>query len=256
MQIEAEVIKALASAKSKGNTVVLEGKMDRKLYTKVDEVLQAAGFNWNRKAKAHVHERADVDAEETIDRIVVAGEIEVASDIGFFPTPEDLAQRLVVAAEVAAGHLVLEPSCGNGRIVDAILAAGGKVTVCERVTAMRDRMIERLATESALLEVMMDDDFMDVEPHEEFDRVVMNPPFRKVGKGDHLDHVIHAFKMLKSGGILVSVLPAGIDFREDRRHREVRDLILAHGSIEALPAGSFKESGTGVNTVMIKMVKP
>lgn len=251
MQIEAEVIKALSTAKSSGNKVILEGSLDRKLYVKVDEVLQAAGFSWNRKLKAHVHERADVNAEETIDRIVVAGEIEVASDIGFFETPEALADQLVELAEVKPGMSVLEPSAGNGRIVKAALKAGAMVSCCEQGVAMRERLLRI----EGIVEVLGEEDFMDVNAPGEFDRVVMNPPFRKVGKGDHLDHVRHAFGMLKEGGILVSVLPAGIDFRTDRRHTEFRTWVESVGMLQPLPAGSFKESGTGVNTIVIKVVR-
>ena len=83
----------------------------------------------------------------------------------------------------------------------------------------------------------------------------MNPPFCKVGLGDHLDHVQRAYDMLVPDGVLVSVLPASVTFRQDRRYAGFRDWVLANGEITPLPANSFKASGTNVNTVVVKMTK-
>jgi type I restriction-modification system DNA methylase subunit len=67
-----------------------------------------------------------------------------------------------------------------------------------------------------------------------------------------IDHVMHAFKFLKPGGKLVSVMSAGITFRQDRKAVAFREMLEAHnGQIIPLPEGSFKESGTGVNAVIV-----
>jgi 16S rRNA G1207 methylase RsmC len=104
-------------------------------------------------------------------------------------------------------------------------------------------------------------DFLDVsfEPVAEknkFDRVVMNPPFLKVGKGDQLDHVQHALKMLKRGGELASIMSAGVEFRQDKRYVAFRDWVYSHaGTIERLPSRSFHASGTDVETVVVRVVR-
>lgn len=87
----------------------------------------------------------------------------------------------------------------------------------------------------------------------QFDAVVMNPPFEKQAD---IDHVLHAYKMLKPGSRLVSVMAAGITFREDKKAKGLRELINnSGGKIISLPDGAFKESGTMVRTVIVVLPK-
>jgi hypothetical protein len=77
------------------------------------------------------------------------------------------------------------------------------------------------------------------------DRIVMNPPF--AGNAADIKHVEHALTKLKDGGRLVSVVANG------PRQRE-KLMLLASDWID-LPAGSFKEQGTGVNTAIVVIDK-
>jgi ParB family transcriptional regulator, chromosome partitioning protein len=87
-----------------------------------------------------------------------------------------------------------------------------------------------------------------------FDRVIANPPFEKQAD---IDHVLHAWAHLKPGGRLVSVMSAGVTFREDRKTRAFRDFLNEHGAlVETNPEGAFKESGTGVSTVLVAITRP
>jgi 16S rRNA G1207 methylase RsmC len=76
---------------------------------------------------------------------------------------------------------------------------------------------------------------------------MMNPPFEK--KQD-AQHVLKAYKCLKEGGVLVAIMSAGVTFREDSEYRQVRELAT---EIINLPETAFKESGTMVNAVMVKI---
>lgn len=239
----------------------IAGQLDRALYTKVNKVLEACGGKWSRHHKAHLLEN---DALQQLETAIVNGEVSTRRDVGFFETPKPLAKQLVAMADVQPGHVVLEPSAGTGRIVDAIRAAGGDYIFCERDELMRSYLWKR---KDALVGYHSDNDFLDLPiagPYA-LDRVVMNPPFCKVGKGDHLDHVRHAFAMLMAGGpskqrgdkILVSVLPAGVKFRTDRRHAEFREWFVSEaGELTDLPDGSFKASGTGVRTCVLHIARP
>lgn len=273
MKISQDVLAVISSLEIKGNAVSMR-KLERALYLQVDKVLSALGGTWKRGAQAHVF---DEDPTARIDIAIVTGEVTTAADIGFFPTPVALARQLVELAEVKPGMTCLEPSAGTGRIVDALVEAGAGVVAVERDDKMRkDLMVRSLDSFAARLEAgqgffsvaALERDFMLADlgtsehptlPSVRFDRVVMNPPFIKCGEGDHIDHVRHAFAMLKPGGILVSVLPAGVWFRQDKRHVAFRDWLEDSNNnnyhLGPLPEGSFKESGTMVNTYKLKLVR-
>lgn len=241
-----------------GTEVRIATQLDRAMYTKVNKVLEALGGKWSRKAKAHVF---DSDAQPRLDIVMMTGKVETGQDVGFFETPNALASDLVKRADVRSGDYVLEPSAGRGRIVEALQDAGACVVAVEWDPDRRVHLTQNVLKGRDFLATAHD--FMSYLPgryeisgrERLFDRVVMNPPFCRVGAGDHLDHVQHAFAMLRSGGVLVSVMPSSVEFRRDRRYAEFREWVEDHGTIEPLPAGSFRESGTGVNTCVVRMEK-
>ena len=161
---------------------------------------------------------------------------------GYFPTPAPLAARLIREADLLPGARILEPSAGSGAIADAARDAGHVVDCIERHASLCEvlRLKGHAVTQS---------DFMEAAPPAEpFDAVLMNPPFEQ---GQDCDHVRHAFGFVKPGGALVAIMGAGVTFRQDRRYADFRAWIDAQGgTIEPLPAGAFKESGTGVATVL------
>jgi len=94
--------------------------------------------------------------------------------------------------------------------------------------------------------------FFDVVPTPIYDKVVMNPPFEKQAD---IDHVLHAFKFLKPGGRLVSIMASSVTFRENKKTLDFKELVDLHGFIEHNLAGAFKASGTMVNTVTVVLDK-
>ncbi len=250
MQVPQNVLVVLSTMRFEGTLAFLNaGQLDRKLYVRVDETLQAAGGKWNRSKKAHVF---DCDAEEAIDRVITTGEVTTKQDLGFFPTPIALAERMVEEADIQPGDRVLEPSAGTGRIVNALLARTKNVVAVERDLKMRKALALLNCSVSGIEDFL---DFSDITQGG-FDHVVMNPPFCRVGKGDHIAHVIHAFSLLRSGGVLVSILPSSVMFRDDKKHFAFRTFVEKHGHLGELPPLSFRASGTDVNTCFAKMVKP
>lgn len=242
MKIEDDVLAVLSRAEAAGNTVTLTGQLDRKLYERTNKALEAAGGKWNRKAKAHLFE---ADATERIEQMLATGSIEVPKDeFNFFPSPPAVVARLLALADIRPGMRVLEPSAGKGAIAYACADAGAKVDCYELMEAN----FVALAGDARLGPVRHMD-FLAQAPEVSYDRVVMNPPFIR-----QLDikHVLHALKFLKPGGLLVSVMASSVTFRDNRLTQEFRDLVRARGGdIEALPDGSFKASGTNVNTVIV-----
>ena len=170
---------------------------------------------------------------------------EVAKDLQFYWTPKKVIERLCDQAGIYEprhqtgdrnyAYRVLEPSCGDGRILDEL-----------RTRSCRPFGIEvhagRAAEARAKGHHVLTANFLEQPPREDFDMVVMNPPFY----GRHyVKHVNHALKFLKPGGILVAVLPATAHYD----HQELK------GRWEDLPVASFAEAGTNVPTGILTVRK-
>lgn len=241
MKIDNEVLAVLSGAKVDGLFLTLQGQLDRKLYERANKVLEAAGGKWNRKAKAHVFA---TDASERIDQILLTGAVEVPKDeFNYFPTPPEVVDRLMNLAGVEHGMRVLEPSAGQGAIAHACAAAGADVD-CFELMAANHAILDG---DDRLGKVVFGD-FMLAEPDAIYDRVVMNPPFMKQSD---IKHVLHALKFLKPEGVLIAVMSAGANYRVNKLTKDFRDLVEQRGGVfYSLPEGSFKASGTGVNTVI------
>lgn len=248
-KVDQNVLEVLSGLTVRGNLVTLGAQLDRKMYLKVNEVLAALGGKWERSMGAHIF---DGNPQEALDNVIDTGEVVRDKDLGFFATPPALAAELVELAEVQSGMSVLEPSAGEGALVAALCDVAGHVLAYELDLRRFDKLAQRFARVEHVELVAFD--FMAATPAKRFDRVVMNPPFCKVAGVDHIHHVQRALSWLKPGGVLVSVLPASVSFRQDRRYREFRDWYKGHkGVLRDLPDGSFKASGTGVRTVVLKM---
>jgi 16S rRNA G1207 methylase RsmC len=104
---------------------------------------------------------------------------------------------------------------------------------------------------SKLYNRVINANFLELSPNPDglYDRVGMNPPF---DRERDIDHVVHALKFLKPGGILCAVMSAATEFRETRKSRAFRAMIKQlDGRFETLPERSFSSVGTNVNTVLL-----
>jgi predicted RNA methylase len=241
MKISNDVLAVLSAGTTSGNQYFLpSGQLDRAMYTKVNKVLESAGGKWSRSAKAHVF---GYDAEQRMDEIIVSGEVDVPKDeFEFFPTPAAIADRMHEVAQVETYMHVLEPSAGRGALV-------------HRLEDVYVHCVEKMPANAKYLREegyqVEEADFMDVPQRKDFDRVLMNPPF---SKGQDVKHVTHAIGFLKPGGRLVAIMGAGVTFRQDKRTTEFRELVESMGgTIDVLPEGSFKSSGTMVSSVIVKI---
>lgn len=239
--IEQDVLAVLSGAVISGLALSITAQLDRKLYVRVNKVLTALGGKWNRKAKAHLF--AD-DAQDLVDSVILTGKVYLPDNFDYFPTPPEVAEQLFELADLQADHVVLEPSAGGAALARPMAEIVARVDCVESVPPAAAELRKEFDN-------VIEDDFLKVEPSPDYDRVVMNPPF---SKRNDIHHVLHAAKFLKPGGRLVSVMASGVTFREDRLATEFREFVEEHnGTIEPLPEGSFKVSGTGVNTVIVTL---
>lgn len=246
-KIDEATLTILSRVTVKGNIIFLTcGQLDRKQYQAVNEVLENMGGKWNRKEKGHVFPE---DPADKLESVLLTGEIIPPKKYGYFPTPSAQAEEVVAQAGIVPGMTVLEPSAGRGALALPSAHVTGKENVfCYELLDDNCKSLQGHGLQFTQA------DFLTISPNGvRYDRIVMNPPFEKQAD---IDHVLHAWKFLKPGGRLVSIMSAGVLFRDNKKTTAFRDLANEHGTIERLPEGSFKESGTGVNTVIVVMDKP
>lgn len=244
-QIDPKVLDVLARATTDGNALKLVGQLERPLYVATNKVLEALGGKWDRKSQAHIF---DGDAADMVENAVLTGQyIRGKEDFGAFMTPQPLADFVTAVADVRPGMDILEPSAGTGNIVQSIRNAGAKCATVEIQPNFCDALKLRFPGHS-----VANLNFLHLMPGpSRYHRVVMNPPFAK--RAD-IHHINHAAKFVRPGGRLVAIASASVKFRTDAMAHAFRSMVeKARGTIEDLPAGSFKESGTMVNTVMVTM---
>ena len=246
MKVDREVMNVLSNAHVDGAALLLVGQLDRKLYERTNKVLEAAGGKWNRSKKVHLF---DSDASDRIEQIILTGDVVAPKDeFEFFATPAVIARQVVDLADIGDGMMVLEPSAGRGALATLAqqAAPGVMVNMYELMEENNQALVE---LGLPLSSVASPCDFLTTQPAPVYDRVVMNPPF---GKQADIRHVLHALKFLKPGGKLVSVMAAGVMFRENRLTVDFRAVVEASGGhFEELPDAAFKESGTMVSTVIV-----
>ncbi len=225
-----------------------EGQLDRKTYEAAMKVLGGIGFKWNKRAKAHVC--GPHGQPERLWEVLDAGKVvDLKQELQFFATPPAVVARLLELAELGTGMRVLEPSAGTGNIAKAVrdvVGDEGKVDCCEIHPPFVDALT-RMGFDTWPMDFLLVDD----EEFEPYDRVVMNPPF---AKGQDIEHVWRAHRLLKPSGILVAVMHPGWQTGGTKREGAFRDWLKDRaGTIEDVEAGAFKESGTDIATVIVKV---
>ncbi len=169
----------------------------------------------------------------------------VVSSFNLFQTPADLAKRLAgyLAPVLVDGARILEPSAGLGRLYRAIRQAdhAGPVVLVEQSAECCRELYDLTADDPAA--ILKQGDFLALGAADLgglFDGVLMNPPFKR---WRDIKHIKHAMTMLKPGGRLVAICANG--------PRQRDQLMPLADEWHELPAGSFKETGTAVNTAFL-----
>lgn len=241
VEIDEDIKSLLMNLRIEGNVAYITQQLDRDTYVRLNKALEVLGGKWNRSARGHIF---DSDPSQKIAEALQAGEaVDVKKTFEFFETPPEVANILVAHASPRENDLILEPSAGHGAIADVVRASCSecKIHVIEIETSNRAVLKEKGYK-------LVGKDFLKYRKKKPlYDRIVMNPPF---SRQQDIDHVLHAWKFLKEGGRLVAVMAASTEFRSNKKALAFQDLIQTHGMIEPLPEESFKESGTGVSTVV------
>lgn len=224
-----------------------ETKLDRKLYQGVAKALNLIGGKWSRKAQGFLFHTDPTDLLYQISR---GEKRDLKKEFQFFATPPELADHLVALADICDDCTVLEPSAGQGAIIDAIHRQFPDLRVfyCELMDINRKILASR-----PNVGWFGNDVFDETNGFVRFDRIVANPPF---SKNQDIDHIQKYWEMLEYDGILVSVASRHWTFSQNQKETDFRDWLDDIGAdVQEIEPGTFKESGTLVGAMIIKAVK-
>lgn len=221
------------------------GQLAPKLYADVKKILAAAGGKWSTKAAAFLFTR---DPRPQLAQAVGTGKVvstKKATQAYYTPAPIVAAMLSHLPANLT-GLSILEPSAGEGAIADALKAAGAHVVCCE-IDPESYKILRGKGHYAS------SEDFLTTKPGPYYDAVLMNPPFTK---GQDIKHVTHAYNFLVPGGTLLAIISPAFQSNSTKAAQEFRELVTSQGEVlTTFEAGAFKESGTGVRTVLVKLTK-
>ena len=195
--------------------------------------------------------KEDAKGEDPIAKLERDIKTDKFDGLDFFPTPKPLANRMVEMADIEPGMKVLEPSAGKGDIAQSIQDAhpDAEVTAVEVSGKLREII------KAKGLNLSEDRDFLEHEG--EYDRIVMNPPF---SKNKDVEHVRHAYSLLKPGGKIIAIVSEHPFFANDKVSKEFREWFEEVGVFDEKMEGAFQGPDafrkTGVNTRLIEIEKP
>lgn len=179
---------------------------------------------------------------------------EVSKNLAFYWTPKDAADRMMSEIVFKAGDLILEPSAGEGHLFEAVARQVQKNGINNVRMSGIEFSAKRAATARAKGFPVQVQNFLMVEPNPMFSKVIMNPPFN--GK-EWIKHIKHALKFLApkdkspngSSPVLWAILPASAKVDG---HLQEHFSHLQYTTFD-LPIGSFRESGTNVQTIFVRI---
>ena len=243
-----ELQTSLSKCKIEGNILFLPPISDGALanYNEVRTALLNAGAKYKRNTFVFPN-----DAQPYIDRLMGGDKVNIKQEFQFFGTPAKLADELVSRADVKKNHKILEPSAGQGAIVDAIVREVPSIWVdcCE----LMDINANILAKHSNVHFICEDFLKMPKQYDGYYDRIIANPPFNK---NQDIDHIRKMFECLKKGGRLVSIASKSWSFGSQKKQVAFREWLDEVGATtEEIENGAFKESGTTVGGFIIVIDK-
>lgn len=219
-------------------------QLDRKLYMDVAKDITLIGGKWKGgKVYGFVFKS---DPTKLLKELSIS-KVNLKKEFQFFATPSDLAKELVYLADVKQHDTILEPSAGQGAIIQEINNVCDVKVDCYEIMDVNRIILE----ESNLNFSLIGKDFLKSN-NVCYSKIIANPPF---SKNQDIDHIMHMYECLGRGGLLVSIASKHWEKSNNKKERKFRDwLEFKNAEIINIDAGTFKESGTNIacNIIIIE----
>lgn len=228
-----------------GNTVSLPFEQLPN-YAEVRKALLNAGATYNRSKFIF-----PTDAQPYIDRLMSGESVNIKKEFQFFGTPKKWADYVVECANIKEGCKVLEPSAGQGALIEAIYRSGLGFNVVVDYYELMDanRVILNSKVYTGATHVFKGEDFLTAPAYPMYHRIIANPPFTK---NQDIDHIKKMYNLLYDGGRIVTIASNSWRTGSQKKQIAFREwLDEINAVVEDIPAGEFKESGTNIATCLI-----
>lgn len=228
-------------------------QLDRAVYLNVKKSMQLIGGIWkggNVNGFQFNHDPAGLLLQLINNSGRGSGKLHI--DFQYFPTPDQLADQLVELAGIEEYDLILEPSAGQGAIINAIHRSHNvDVHYCELMD------INRTFLQKIPRTIPLTPDFLTFAKtkafHGVFHRIIANPPF---SKNQDIVHILAMWNLLAEGGRIVTICSKHWEFASGKKEQEFRHwLKTVTCDIIPVPAGAFKLSGTEIATNILVINK-
>ena len=244
-----DILEVLKQCTIEGNVVKLPNiQLDRKEYTDVKKKLELIGGSWKGgKVAGFVFKE---DPTELLTSIQNGDNRNTQKEYQFFPTPSEIADLVIDLAYIDENNSVLEPSAGQGALIEALNKTGVKVNVdCYELMPINQKILEDKVKNANLI----GENFLEAPVAKKYDRIIANPPFNK---GQYMEHTYKMYELLEEEGILVVLLPLSWRYNSNKKEQAFKHFIEEHMEYEQfIERGSFKSSGTMIETEVVVLSK-
>lgn len=159
-------------------------------------------------AKAYLDEKREADAKRRQQSFTPAAYLPAGEDTQFYPTPSDVAGRLLSGVDWRKVKTILEPSAGRGDLIEFAMKRnesgfrGYSYRELDDIDCIEiDPNLQSILIGKGLR--VVHDDFLDFYTKKRYDLILMNPPFVN---GD--EHLLKALELCENGGQIACILNA------------------------------------------------
>ncbi|MFC1337411.1 MAG: hypothetical protein G8D89_16405 [gamma proteobacterium symbiont of Clathrolucina costata] len=249
-------LEAIKDCRLEGSKLVLpDYQIPPKDYQKVKRAISGIGGVWNTQAQAFFF---DSDPTELFERVCKGEVIDLNAAFKkrtqYFPTTESVLDEISAYLSIGNGYRVLEPQAGEGTICDFLCEQfpqdqiDWSLDVCELHQPFSHQLVLKGYN-------VIGSDFLELpKPERGYHLIVANPPF---SSGQDVTHFWKMYAVLAPGGRIITVMS-----NRWRTGRDAKSVEFQHWlgyyfhSVVELPKGSFKQSGTNIESCLLIIDKP
>lgn len=235
-------------------------------YDRLRWVMESYGGRWNERCKGFKFNEFDDEKLKSIKADLSAGFVNLSEEKrtrerdAFFPTPIKVVDKMILTANLKPDSIMLESSAGTGRILDeakkVINSVDNFVVIemnSERQRILRDKGY-KVDFNGTFEDSLKDSEIL--KKIKNCDKVVINPPFKN---DSDVKHLLISYMFCADNADVVSILQENSLYYDRQIHRVFKEFLSLIGKdayeVVSLPAGSFKDELTTVDTVIFHIKK-